>query len=84
MQKIIKVVKQNLKHMHWGLFFVVLALVIFGLFNIITASSRETVANYNYDLLHFFNRHLVMLVIAVALSIIIINLPTTLYLFLGP
>ncbi|MDD3392631.1 MAG: FtsW/RodA/SpoVE family cell cycle protein [Bacilli bacterium] len=55
---------------------------IFGLLNIVTASSREAVSN-DVTLYYYFYRHLIMLMIGLVGSIIIIVLPTKKYYYLG-
>jgi cell division protein FtsW len=48
----------------------------FGLLNIATASSSEAVTRYNQDLLHYFNRQFIILILSIIPFIYIINTPT--------
>lgn len=77
-------IKKLFKKMDKPLFFVMLIIIIFGLLNIVTASSRETVVRYEQSLYHYFFQHLIMLVIASIGSIIILKTPTKSYKLLGP
>ena len=52
---------------------------IYGLFNIVTASSREAEVMYNVSLYYYFFRQLTMLAIGIAGSLIIINVDTKKY-----
>ena len=80
MQKI----KKLFKNIDKPLFFVMLIIIIFGLLNIVTASSRETVVRYEQSLYHYFFQHLIMLSIAFIGSLVIIKTPTKSYKLLGP
>ena len=77
-------IKRLFKDMDKPLFFVMVIIMIFGLLNIVTASSRETVVRYDQSLYHYFFQHLIMLTIATFGSIAIINVPTKSYKLLGP
>lgn len=77
-------IKRLFKDMDKSLFFVMVIIIIFGLLNIVTASSRETVVRYDQSLYHYFFQHLIMLTIALIGSIAIINVPTKSYKLLGP
>jgi len=72
------------KDMDKPLFFVMFIIIIFGLLNIVTASSRETVVRYDQSLYHYFFQHLIMLGISLVGSIIIIKTPTKAYKLLAP
>lgn len=61
------------------LFFVTLILFIFGLLNIVTASSSESVNRYDMSLFHYFWQHLKMLSIGLILGLIIISYPSKKY-----
>lgn len=77
-------IKKLFQDMDKPLFFVMLIIIIFGLLNIVTASSRETVVRYDQSLYHYFFQHLIMLTIALVGSVAIINVPTKYYRLLGP
>lgn len=61
------------------LFFVTLILFVFGLLNIVTASSSESVNRYDMSLFHYFWQHLKMLSIGLVLGLFIINYPSKKY-----
>ena len=77
-------IKKLFKNMDKPLFFVMLIIIVFGLLNIVTASSRETVVRYEQSLYHYFFQHLIMLTIAFVGSLVIIRTPTKSYKLLGP
>ena len=77
-------IKKTFKNMDKPLFFVMLIIIIFGLLNIVTASSRETVVRYDQSLYHYFFQHLKMVLIATVGSIFIVNVPTKSYKLFGP
>lgn len=79
-----KKVKKLFESIDKPLFFVMLIIIIFGLLNIVTASSRETVVRYEQSLYHYFFQHLIMLTISFIGSIIIVNTPTKAYKVLVP
>lgn len=74
-----KRMKNLINDMDKPLLIVTIIFVIFGLLNIVTASSREAVVNTGTSLYYFFWRQLLMLVISIAISIFIINVPTKRY-----
>ena len=79
-----KKIKKLFKNMDKPLFFVMIIIIVFGLLNIVTASSRETVVRYEQSLYHYFFQHLIMLGIAFVGSLVIIKTPTKSYKLLGP
>jgi len=72
-------IKKLFKNMDKPLFFVMLIIIVFGLLNIVTASSRETVVRYDQSLYHYFFQHSIMLIISFIGSLVIINVPTKSY-----
>ena len=58
------------------LFFTVLALIVFGTLNIVTASSREAVVNADANIFYYFFRHMVILFISIIAYLIVIKIPT--------
>ena len=60
------------------LFFACLILLVFGLLNIVTASSREA-ATWEYGIYHFFFQHLKMIGFGVLAFIVVMRLPTKNY-----
>ena len=58
------------------LFFTVLALIVFGTLNIVTASSREAVVNADANLFYYFFKHCIILVISLIAYLIILKIPT--------
>ena len=63
------------------LLYVTMILFIFGLFNIVTASSSEAVIRYEKSLFYYFFRQLFMISIGVIASLFIINKDTKKYSF---
>lgn len=61
------------------LFFTVLALIVFGTLNIVTASSREAVVNADANLFYYFFKHMIILIISLVAFIIILRIPTKNY-----
>lgn len=76
-------IKQNLKNMNGLLLFLTMLMFIYGLFNIVTASSREAEVMYNVSLYYYFFRQLKMLVLGLIGSFIIINVDTKKYPFIS-
>ena len=66
------------------LLFVSAALFIFGLLNIVTASSRAAVVNYDVSIYYYFYRQLIFIIMGLILSLIIIKIDTKAYKFLIP
>lgn len=59
--------------------FITIVLSLFGLFNIVTASSREAVINLEESIYYYFYRHLIILIISFIATIIIIMKPLKSY-----
>ena len=76
-------IKQNLKNMNVLLLFLTMLMFIYGLFNIVTASSREAEVMYNVSLYYYFFRQLKMLILGLIGSFIIINVDTKKYPFIS-
>lgn len=76
-------IKQNLKNMNGLLLFLTMLMFIYGLFNIVTASSREAEVMYNVSLYYYFFRQLKMLILGLIGSLIIINVDTKKYPFIS-
>lgn len=72
-------IKQNIKNMNGLLLFLTMLMFIYGLFNIVTASSREAEVMYNAGLYYYFFRQLKMLVLGLIGSFVIINVDTKKY-----
>ena len=66
-------IKNNLKNMNGLLLTLTIIMFLYGLFNIVTASSREAVVRYGLEPYHYFIRHLIMLTIGFVGSIVIVN-----------
>lgn len=60
------------------------ALFIFGLLNIVTASSRAAVVNYDVSIYYYFYRQLIFIILGLILSIIIIKTDTKYYKLIVP
>lgn len=61
------------------LLFCTILLVLWGLFNIVTASSRESVAHLDKGLYFFFDRHSKILIACFIISMVIITIPSSTY-----
>ena len=78
-----KHMKKTINDMDKVLLILTIILFIFGLLNIVTASSRAVVLRYNTSLYNFFYKQLINLLVGSALSIIILKIPTQKYRSLG-
>ena len=79
MKKIIDELKGAYKDMDKVLFFVSALLFVFGLINILTASSREAVVNNGVTMTYYFRKQLVALIVAFVLANLIYIVPTKRY-----
>ncbi len=71
--------KKNINDMDKLLLIVTIFLFIFGLLNIVTASSRAVVLRYNTSLYSFFYKQSMHLILGFVVFLIIINIPTKRY-----
>ena len=78
MKKILRNLKLYFSYMDKPLLVVTIFLFLFGLFNIVTASSREAINN-EVNLYYYFYRHVIMLIIGLILSLIILVIDTKKY-----
>lgn len=83
MKVFFKNLRRNVKHMDKMLLFLSISMFIFGLLNIVTASSREAVVRYEASLYYYFFQQLKMLIIGFAASIVLIQIDTKYYHKLG-
>lgn len=74
-----KKIRKYINDMDKILLISIIALCIFGLLNIVTASSREAVTNLDESLFYYFYRHLIFLVLGLIGTIIILSIPTKKY-----
>ncbi len=72
-----------IRDMDKPLFFVTTALFIFGLLNIVTASSQASVLKYNASLYDFFNKQLLFLIGGFVVFFFLLKEPTHRYRFLS-
>lgn len=70
---------QNYQDMDKTLFYITMMLFIFGLFNIVTASSSEAVIRYEKSLFYYFFKQLAMILGGLFISLFIINKDTKKY-----
>lgn len=63
-----------IKNMDKLLLIVTIIMSVYGLFNIVTASSREAVTNMDKSLFYYFYRHLTILIIGFIASFIVIRI----------
>lgn len=78
-----KNMKKLFNDMDMPLLIVTIILFIFGLLNIVNASSQAVVIKYGTNLYYYFYRQLAILIIGVIASFIIIRIPTKKYYFWG-
>ena len=79
MKGIIKHIRKTYRDMDKVLFWTTVAMFVFGLLSIVSASSREAVVRYGSTLYHYFFRQLFMLTAGFGLSFFIINIPSKNY-----
>lgn len=79
MRKFGKNLKHLIKNMDKPLLILSMGLFIFGLLNIVTASSREAVVRYNVSMYFYFFRQLQMLAAGLIASYVLVNLNTKSY-----
>lgn len=72
-------IKKNFKNLDKLLLFTSLLLFVFGLLNIVTASSREAVVRYQASLYHYFYKQSEMLIMGLFLSFFIIMFKPKIY-----
>lgn len=73
-----------IKNMDKTLFVITSLLFVFGLLNIVSASSQTAVLRYNHDLYSYFFKQLITILLGVIMGIFIIKTPTKSYKLLGP
>lgn len=84
-----KKIKEIYKDLDKPLLFVTICLFIFGLFNIVTASSNEAVERYGVSIYYYFIKQLSILILGFIISLFIFNISSKKYkliftfLFLG-
>lgn len=83
MESVYKKIKKTINDMDKVLLAITIILFIFGLLNIVTASSRAVVLRYNTSLYSFFYKQSLNLIIGTIISILIIAIPTKKYKKLG-
>ncbi len=71
--------KEKFNNMDKILLFLTLAFSIFGLFNIVSASSREAVVKLDQNVYYYFYRHLIILVLGYIAFFLIIQIDTKKY-----
>ena len=84
MKQQIKNLRDLINKMDKPLLIATILFFIFGLLNIVTASSREAVVRYEVSTYYYFFRQLEMLCIGLVLSYVLINLRTKAYKLLIP
>lgn len=78
MKYIVRKVYNNLKYMDKPLLIVSMILIIYGLLNIVTASSREAIS-IDAPLYYYFFKHGEMLIIGLCIGLVILNVDTSQY-----
>lgn len=79
MQNFLKMLKKAYKDMDKVLLVIVILLFIFGLGNILTASSREAVVNGGVSMTYYFKKQLIVILVSFAIAQIVLLLPTKRY-----
>lgn len=79
MHSFYKHMKKTINDMDKVLLTLTVILFIFGLLNIVTASSRAVVLRYNTSLYSFFYKQSLNLIVGLILSIIVVSIPTKKY-----
>ena len=79
MKNLIQNLKSLFSKMDKTLFVMTVLFFLFGLLNIVTASSREAVVRYDLSTYHYFYKQSEMLIIGCILSYILLNLKTKVY-----
>ena len=74
-----KNIKQTINDMDKVLLITTIGLFVFGLLNIVTASSKAAVLRYNISLYSYFYKQLISLLLGLIVAIFIINKPTKKY-----
>lgn len=74
---------RTLKDMDKVLLIVSIILFVFGLFNIVTASSQVSVLRYNQSIYQYFYKQLFTLIIGFVATIIVLKFPTKSYYLFG-
>ncbi len=75
----LKAIKQRFSDMDKVLLLIVLGFCIFGLFNIVTASSREAVVGVDKSVYFYFYRQLIVLIAGLVAFLVLINIDTKYY-----
>jgi len=68
--------KKLMKDMDKGILIISIILFVFGLLNIVNASSQAVVIRYNQSLYEYFNKQLISIILGLIVGIIIIKIPT--------
>ena len=79
MKALFKNLKSLISKMDKPLLIITILFFLFGLLNIVTASSREAVVRYEVSPYYYFFKQLQMLIIGLVLSYVILNLKTKVY-----
>ena len=78
-----KKVMNTIKDMDKILLIVSIVLFVFGLFNIVTASSQVSVIRYNQSLYNYFYKQLLILFVGLVTTIVVLSFPTKSYYLFG-
>ena len=79
MQIFLKMLKKAYKDMDKVLLVIVILLFVFGLGNILTASSREAVVNGGASMTYYFRKQLIVIIASFIIAQIVLLLPTKRY-----
>lgn len=67
--------RKAIKHCDKILLFLTIIISLFGLFNLVTASSREAVTHINKSMFYYFIRHLIILLVGYVGGLIVLRTP---------
>lgn len=81
--KHMKGIAKTFKSMDKILLFITVGLFVFGLLNIVTASSQVSVIRYSSSLYNYFIKQLIILLVGTIVSCFILKIPTKSYRLLG-
>ena len=75
--------KKLIRNMDKGILIISIILFVFGLLNIVNASSQAVVVRYNKPLYEYFNKQLISIIAGFIATLVILKIPTKKYFGLG-
>ena len=71
--------KKLIRDMDKGILIISIILFVFGLLNIVNASSQAVVVRFNKSLYEYFNKQLISIILGVFITLFILRIPTKKY-----